>query len=279
MTITPSKSIGLKISTYGSNGPVLMLLHNVRIWLPIQPQGESMKTIAIGLTLLLMGNMSFAQKAKEVSHKKLMQKIERETVRPSQKAKPLSVQFMNEINRKAIIGEKRRGARQGAAYYGMLASVGCILASSVYGPIFILPAVGTGAASVFQFDFLHHAVDQSDKYPEIQKALAADMLKRFAVVLVSPSQITNDIKKELIQFLSHPRRDYPAEKLKNGEYRFYFLTHCRDMYIDINAENRVIFVRDTSFSSSDQEHELAHYIKGPRYLPSLYIKDGPVYIQ
>ena len=134
-----------------------------------------MKTIAIGLTLLLMGNMSFAQKAKEVSHKKLMQKIERETVRPS--------------------------------------------------------------------------------------------------------QITNDIKKKLIQFLSHPRRDYPAEKLKNGEYRFYFLTHCRDMYIDINAENRVIFVRDTSFSSSDQEHELAHYIKGPRYLPSLYIKDGPVYIQ
>lgn len=236
------------------------------------------RIMSIVLSLLLVsGNMAFAQNQKALSSKKLTQKVERTVAKAAQKKKPLSVQFMNEINLKAINGERNRAIKQGVAFLGHITSFGLVLASSVHGGALILPAAAIGVISTSPFNFLPHAVDQTNKYPEIQKALSADLLKRFVVVLVNPSK-TSAVKKELIQFLLHPRRDYPAEKLKNGEYRFYFSTYRRDIYVDINAEDRIIFVRRSALSSSDQEQEIAHYIKGSRYRSSPYIKDGLVYI-
>jgi hypothetical protein len=103
-------------------------------------------------------------------------------------------------------------------------------------------------------------------YVKIQNALGKDILKYFSVLLVNPDQIKKDknMKKALLEFLAHPRRNYMAEKLKNGQYRFYFMNLRRDVYVDIVPEQSLIFLRKDGLSPSHRQ-PTAHLILSPLY--------------
>lgn len=233
------------------------------------------RIMSIALSLLLVsGNMAFAQN-KNSSRKKLAQKVERaEATAVAKKQKPLSVQYMDEIQRETTKAENKDCLVGIGSAGGFILSLEALMASPFCGGASFLPGAAgmvasiVGAASTTD-DFLP-VEDKASLYPEIRQVLGHDILDRFAVVLVYPSLMKDkNIKKALVQFLDHPRRNYPATKLSNGQYRFFFMRVSNQMYsqqvwVDIDAKSRLIFVRRESLSKENR-YRKGHIIRGPKY--------------
>jgi hypothetical protein len=229
-------------------------------------------TIALSL-LLVSGNMAFAQNQKGLSSKKLTQKVERTVAKAAQKEKPLSVQYMGEIQREATKAENKDVLVGIGSAGGFIISMAGVMVSPLCGGATLIPgAMGMAGSTVGIFsttdDFLP-VEDIAILYPKIQQALEHDILDRFAVVLVYPPLMKDkNIKKALVEFLNHPRRNYPATKLSNGQYRFFFMRVSNQMYsqqvwVDIDAKSRLIFVRSESISTENRDR--GYIIRGPKY--------------
>ena len=236
------------------------------------------RIMSIALSLLLVsGNMAFAQNQKGLSSKKLTQKVERTVAKAAQKEKPLSVQYMGEIQREATKAENKDVlVGIGSAGGFIISTAGVMVSPLCGGATFIPGAIGMvgGIVGIFSTtdDFLP-VEDKASLYPEIQQGLGHDILDRFAVVLVYPPLMKDkNIKKALVEFLNHPRRNYPATKLSNGQYRFFFMHISNQMYsqqvwVDIDAKSRLIFVKSETISTKNRDRK-GHIIRGPKYSKS-----------
>lgn len=244
------------------------------------------KVIALALALLLVtSNMAFAQNKQGLSNQKVTQKVERAKAKAAQKETPYSVQLMGELvakhNNSEII---RKTAQPVGTVTGLLIAVASLVALIASDGVLLFCATGVigGAGSVLTAAYVydtHSPISYlndskapvwyiSDivpsRYEKIQNALGHDILEKFSVVLVNPDQVTEDINTALVEFISHPRRDYVAEKLKNGQYRFYFINARRDIYADIDPQYGLIFLRQDGFSSPTKP-KTAHVILSPQF--------------
>ena len=244
------------------------------------------KVIALALALLLVtSNMAFAQNKQGLSNQKVTQKVERAKAKAVQKEKPYSVQLMEEIVAKHNKSEMiRKAAGPVGMGTGILIGIASLIAIIVSDGVLFFCAAGalgtagaglTGAYVSDAHDPVSYLNDSKapvwylsdilpSKYAKIQNALGRDILEKFSVVLVNPDQVTDDINTALLEFFSHPRRDYVAEKLKNGQYRFYFINTRRDIYADIDPQYGLIFLRQDGFSSPTKP-KTAHVILSPQF--------------
>jgi len=241
------------------------------------------KFILALLVAFFVSNVTFAQNVKKVK-----EPVKRKAV-AAQQSQAKKNEVMSEILNKAIESEKSLTKKKlGEAVTGFVVGPAVVIggAFSLNAPaIYAGLSLTVGGAGALIGGELKRAMHVDNKtsdpqYAFIINALGKDMLGRFSVVLVNPSQakkaglITpskDGSTNPLEEFLAHPRRVYPYEKLKNGEYRFYFIPTVKGMYathiwIDINAEYRLIFIRSDSISSGKEyEREIGHIIRGPKY--------------
>lgn len=234
------------------------------------------KIIAISLSLLLVsGNMAFAQ-TKRSPKGELKTQISRAAAKAAQQEER-SIQLMNEIINKAIKAEKSRGTNGICTAAGTFLAIigGCVLSCLDLPLGSIVVAYGAMSARDMieekEYAGVLHQTGTRDysfheDYVEIQKSLGEDVLARFSIVIKNPAPnfMTKGVKESLKQFAAHPRRKYVAKRLQNGEYRFYFIPRRTDVYVDINAEDRIIYVKGDSVPQRSQYTPIA--IIGPKYV-------------
>ena len=244
------------------------------------------KVITLAMSLLLIGsNVAFSQ-VKKPSNTHLTNNVKRAAASAKRKG-PTSQQLMKEI-KEAITGTKLSRYKKeivtsaGALPGGVLTAAGVYIGSAapveaaagiVVGGVLI--AIGTGVASL-GYEASHYipARDMTEQYADIKCALNSEFLGHFPVYLADPDNMTERTRRMLVAFLSHPYKDYGAQKINGTVYRFFFDPLNSQVWADIDVGMQALFVRNSSIIAKGK-HVVGHLVQG--YYAGKPIKKGEKY--